>query len=510
MSQGGISVNESRANGQRGPAPGANGSEAGHVFGRAVRGVFWSYVSFAGSKLLAFISTVILARLLLPTEFGQIGFALIVVGYLDIAGDLGVGAALIYEQKRTREAANIAFVISLMAGVFWFCLAFALAPLAAAFFRDPLVEPLLRTLAVVFILTALGSTHDWLLRKELAFKQRLIPDFIRAAVKGIAAVMLALFGWGVWSLVWGQLIGAAIATIVLWRLVPWRPQFRLEWDLARRMVRYGSHIVSVNILAAVTHHIDFLIVGRMLGSAALGFYTIAYRIPEMVIAILIWIVGHVSFPTYSKLQHDHAALRQAFLATQRYLSLMTIPAGLALAALAPLIVPTAFGPNWNPSVPVLQALALAISLRSLGSNAGDVYKATGRTRILMTLGIVRAVVLIPTLIYGARFGIAGVALAQVVVIGASALLNLYVASRILDIPLNAILIQFRPAVLSSIVMLAGLYGLLQLMAGWPALASLLITMGLGLGIYVLATWVFSRDTVERAWTMILTSFGRVT
>jgi O-antigen/teichoic acid export membrane protein len=480
----------------------------GDVFARAVQGVVWTYASFAGSKLLVFASTVILARLLAPAEFGQIGFALLVISYLDTIGDLGVSAALIYERKRSEEAAHVAFVISLAMSVVWLVLAMVMAPLIAGFFKDPAVAPILRVLAWVFVITALGNTHDALLRRELAFKRRLIPDVARALLKGLCSVLLALLGWGVWSLVWGQLIGAAAATLALWIVVPWRPRWRVSGDLLRRMLRYGSQIVSVNVLAAIIHHVDYVIVGRVLGSAALGFYSMAYRLPEFFITMVIWVVGSIAFPTYSKLQDDRPALQRAFLVTLRYLSLLTVPTGVGLAALGTIVVSTFYGANWAPSIPVLQALAIAGCLRSLGSHAGDVYKAMGRPDILARVGLLRAVVLIPALVWGAQYGIVGVALAQLMVTGASTLLNLYIASEVLAMPLRTLLAEFKPTVLSSVAMLVGLQLLLPLLSGWPDVFSLVIAVVLGFGIYAASIWLTSREAVQQARATIVSSFSK--
>ncbi|MBI4468906.1 MAG: lipopolysaccharide biosynthesis protein [Acidobacteria bacterium] len=478
------------------------------VIARAVRSALWSYTSAAGSRLLVFASTVILARLLIPSEFGQVGFALLVISYLDTISDLGVTAALIYERKRSDEAANIAFIVSLTMGVLWLGLANVMAPLVAAFFKDPAVEPILRVMAWVFVITALGNTHDALLRRELAFKQRLIPDFSRALLKGLCSILLSLFGCGVWSLVWGQLMGAVAATLALWLVVPWRPRLAGSLDMARRMLRFGGQIVSVNVLAAVVHHVDYLIVGRLLGSAALGFYSMAYRIPEFFITMVIWAVSSVAFPAYSKLQEDPPALRRAFLATLRYLSLLTVPTGVGLAMLGSMVVSTLYGEQWAPSIPVLQALAIAGCLRSLGSHAGDIYKATGRPDILTKLALLRAVALIPALVWGAGFGIFGVALAQLAVTGASTLLSLCVASRILSIPIRNVLTELKPTLLSTVAMVFGLQLLQPVVSDWPNFLKLVVAVLSGFGIYAASTWFMSRDTLLRARTAIVSSFSK--
>lgn len=473
-------------------------SASGEILARAVGSVIWTYVSLGGSKLLVFASSLILARLLTPAEFGQVGFALLVISYLDTIGDLGVSAALIYEQKRPEQAAHVAFIISLIMGIVWFVLAMLGAPLIARFFKDPAVVPLVRVLAWIFVLTALGNVHDALLRRELDFKQRLIPDLARALLKGTASVLLALLGGGVWSLVWGQLLGAAASTLALWMIVPWRPRWRVSWDLLREMLRYGSQIVSVNVLSAIIHHADHVIVGRLLGSVALGFYGMASRLPEFFVTMVIWVVGNIAFPAYARLQGDRPTLQRAFLVTLRYLSLVTVPTGVGLAVLGAPVILTLYGPQWEPSIPVLQALALAGCLRSLGSHAGDVYKAVGRPDILVRVGLVRAVVLVPTLVWGAGGGIGTVALAQLTITGASTLLNLYIASRVLTLPLKTLLAQFKPAAISTAVMLMGLHLLPPLLGSWPNVVRLTVSAALGFGIYATCLWLISPEAVRQA------------
>jgi len=480
-----------------------------HISYNAVRGLFWAYISRSSSKILVFVSIIILARVLLPSDFGKVAIALVTIGYLDTIGDFGVGAALIYEQKFKELASNITFFISIIGGILCFVIIQLTAPTIALFFKDPEIVSILRVLAWVFPITALGNTHDKLLQRDLAFKQRLIPEFARAFVKGILSIVLALLGLGVWSLVWGQLIGAFVATFVLWFVVPWRPELKFPRPLVRRMLRYGSHIVCVNILSALNHSIDFLIVGRMLGSAALGYYTMGFRVPEFVISMINRIVNRVAFPVYSKLQDDRIALQKAFLLTLKYVSILTIPAGCGLAFLAPTIVPTLFGSNWESSVPVVQGLALSITLRSLGSNAGNVYKATGRPQILTKLGLVRVAILVPALIFGTQFGIAGVAFAHMSVTGLGALLNLIIAARVLLIPMKSILVQFRPSILSSVPMVISLHILLPILSGFASIISLIISVIIGFGVYALFIWLISPDTVQKARITIVSSFSKV-
>ncbi len=476
--------------------------------GCAVRGVAWTYAALLGSRIVAFVSMIVLARILMPSAFGQLGFALLVITYLDALGDLGAGSALIFHQKRSKEAAQVAFRINLLTGALWWGVATMLAPLVADFFRDQTVEPLLRSLAWIFPITALGNTHDAILRRNLSFGRRLVPDYARSLLKALCAVVLAWQGWGVWSLVWGQLIGVAASTLALWTLIRWRPVFRVSMILVRPMLRYGSHIVLINILSTLVHHVDLLVVGRILGSAALGFYTLASRIPEVCITMIIWAVNRVAFPTYAKLQDNPATLRQAFRYTLRYISIVTLPIGLGLAFTAGMIIPLLYGNRWLPAVPALVGLAIATVLRSLGSLPGDIFKAIGRPDILTKLGIVRAVVLVPVLIWSAKWGIAGVAGAQAIVTAASTLAMLLIAGRILSIPFSAWCSDLRPAAIGTAGMVLVLLTIRPLAVDWPLSASLFSYVIAGAASYAAGLLLCNPYAVQRIGTRIASALGR--
>lgn len=378
---------------------------------RAARGFLWALLATVGVKILSVGALTVAARILVPEEFGLFAFALVYVTYLNTLGDLGVGTALIYWKERVEDAAQLTFAVNLATGFAWCLLTLALAPTIADFFHAPSGTPVLRALAVLFLIRGVGNTHDALCRKDLRFRERLLPEIGLAATKAALIVGLAVAGMGVWSLVWGQLAGTAVWSVALWRVVPWRPTWRWPSELLRPMLTYGREIVAINVVAAVVHHVDYVVVGRMLGVEALGFYQLAYKIPEMAVIAVLWQVNAVLFPTFSKVR-DPSELATAYVEAMRYVGLVVLPAAAGLFFLAEPIVFTLFGGQWAPSVPILRALAVYVAFRALGSHAGDVMKATGRPRLLLLVGVARAAVLVPVLFFAGRVGAPAVAWAM--------------------------------------------------------------------------------------------------
>jgi PST family polysaccharide transporter len=271
------------------------------------------------------------------------------------------------------------------------------------------------------------------------------------------------------------------------------------------MLSYGGQIVSVNIVSAIVHDADFVIVGRILGSAALGLYSLAYLTPEFFITTVIWIIGKVTFPVYSRLRDDADALRGAFLVTLRYLSLITLPAGVGLAAVGPLFVTVFYWDRWAPAALSLQALALSGAMRSLGSHAGDVYKATGRPGVLTVLGLGRAAVMIPAMIWATRYGILGVAVAQLLVTTVSTVVGVYVAGRILSLPAISLFRQLGSAAAAAAIMFAAVQAVLFALDQMPEGLALICGSCVGACVYLAVIWLLDRKALTQARSTIMTS-----
>lgn len=464
----------------------------------AVWSVLWAFLATLAAKLSWLVALAVLTRLLEPVQFGLFAFGLVFITYVETVGDLGTGAALIYTPSDTEEAAQATFLVNLAMGLAWFLLAQLAAPAVAAFFHRPDGEAVIRLLAFSFLLKALGNTHDALCRKQMRFKARLVPEVGLSLGKAILAVSLASAGLGVWSLVWAQLLGVGVWSAALWLVVPWRPRWSLPRGHFRPLVRYGKGIVAVNVLAGVVHHADLVVVGRMAGTTALGLYQVASRVPEMTVTLAVWVTGHVLFPAFSRLHRAGETVATGFLAALRWIPLLTLPTAAGLFLVADPLVPILFGESWRPAVPILRALAVYAGIRSLGSHSGDVLKATGRSGLLAGLGVLKAAVLLPALIWAGFRGPVAVAWALAGVTSATALLNLIVVSRLLEIPWYQIVRAPIPAVLATGAMIAGVSLADRLTDPLSPPLELGVLIVAGLVLYVLAIQAVDRTLWSEA------------
>ncbi len=430
-------------------------------------GMVWAYSSFALGKLLVFATTMLLARLLAPNDFGEVAIVLSALSLLETLGSLGLASAVIFEPRDAEAAANLGFWLLLPTSLLTIALAWAAAPPAAAFFHAPPVAPMLRVLSFSLLCSAFSSSPDALMRRQLAFRRKMLPDFTQSLIKGLSSVLLALLGLGAWSLIWGQLLGGIVYAAALWLLLDWHPHWGWSGELARRMLRYARHIYLMELCGTLLLNLDAFIIARMLGKVALGYYTLAYRIPDLALLNLIYIASRVVFPALSRLQSDMTALRRALLATMRYSSLLTVPIATGLLITAGPLVIIAYGWNWLPSISVLRILALYALVRAASHHFGDAYKAMGRPEILSRFTVLWMLLLPPSLIAGARWnGIYGVACALLLARTLMTLLHFVISVRVVRLRPAELLAALRPAAEASLFMAALLVPEAYLISGW--------------------------------------------
>jgi PST family polysaccharide transporter len=262
--------------------------------------------------------------------------------------------------------------------------------------------------------------------------------------------------------------------------------------------------VGVDTIGAVVLNADYLLVGRYLGSEALGVYTLAFRIPELIILQFCAIVAQVVFPVFSKMKEDLPSLVHGYLKTSRYVALVTIPLGLGMFLLSDAFVRALFTDKWLEAIPVMQAISLYALFLSLGFNAGDVYKALGKPVVLTYISLVKSFVLIPGLLWAVTIPAStlSVAYVQLVVALLGTTLNLIVARRMLSISFTDLLRPYLPAIAAGALMSVAVLGVSALLEGWNPWLQLAIAPLAGGAIYAGALFLFQQSLVLEAFQLL--------
>jgi len=492
-------------------APPAAGAAPPSIGTRAVRGLSWLTLSYAGAKVLTFASTVALARLLDPWSFGLVGFVLVCINVLAIFRDLGVGSALIYRRDRIEEAANTAFYLSLGAGVLLCAAAWLGAPLAAAYFRQELVEPMLRLMATTFIISAFGSVQAFLLQKELEFRKTAALELAPAVGYLLASVLFALAGMGANSLIYGHIAATVFGTAMAWFVSPWRPRLGFDWRLSGEIVHFSKHVMVWGFLIFLMNNLHYIIGGRLLGETSMGLFMVAFNLATLPVNSFSSIITKLLFPAYSKLAHDREALEAAFLKTLRYLALVGLPIGVGMALVSGALVPVLYGRKWVEMAPVLGLLALMGAVIVVNLSFGEIYKAIGRPEVLTWFLVIRIAVLAPLLYLGARDDVVGLALAQLVAALLTYPLNYLMLARTLGLSPLAMLLQLLPAGFATAAMtlvVLPLSLLLGSVAGLPALLALIALASAGALAYAGTLVLCQPALVREALALATVALGR--
>ena len=464
---------------------------------KTTRGMGWNYLSFGLAKALNFVTISILARFLVPENFGLIALATLTIGYLSVVNDLGLGAALIQRREKIEEAANVAFILNILTGILLTIATFFIAPYVAIFFKDTRVTIVLQYLGLTFLITAIGSVHNILLQREMNFRKKIIPELGNTIVKAIISISLAVTGFGVWSLVIGQLVGAGFASLLLWLVTPWRPKFIWDTQIAKDLFKYGFSIMGNNALSIWEDSFDYFIIGLLYTPAALGIYTLAYQLPQTLVLNVLWIMTAVLFPAFSSLQNQNDALKKSFLTIIRYVELLVTPLCLGMFIAADPIIRVAFGEQWLDAIPILRALSLYVWVVSIGFHVGDIYKAIGRPDILIKTSLPMFFVRILLLWIGAQYSLVGVGIAHLVAGIISSIIRYFVAKHFLKITFIDIIKELT-AFICGIGLAVFAIAALYLTKNNPPIIQLIATVIAGATGYIGIAWIIERDIIITA------------
>ncbi|MBX0330767.1 MOP flippase family protein [Oscillochloris sp. ZM17-4] len=463
----------------------------------AISGVKWSAVSQVGRQILQLLTMIILARLLLPSDFGLVGMATVVTGFVMLFTDLGTAAAIIQRQKISEDFLSGIFWMNLLFGFFAGCALYMAAPLIVMFYQEPRVLPMLRFFAITFLISETAIVQKALLERQLAFRT-LAKVEIAASLAGAAiGIGSALGGAGAWSLVYQTLALTTVTAVLLWVFSTWRPMVSFQWSEATSALRYSLNLAGFNILNYFSRNVDNLLVGRYLGSQPLGYYTLAYRIMLYPLQNISQVIGRVMFPSFALMQDDPARFRRVYLKAVGLIALITCPLMFGLMGVADSFVVFVLGDQWMPVADVLIILAPVGMIQSIITTVGTIYQSMGRTEWLFRWGVVSTSLAILSIVIGLRWGIVGVASAYAIITIILAYPNFAIPFKLIGLPISHLIPALWQPFVSGALMLIAIIGLrVTLLSHANSLWVLLITVPTGALVYLLVNFLINREQLR--------------
>ncbi|MDF5711677.1 MAG: MOP flippase family protein [Nostoc sp. S4] len=419
---------------------------------KALEGVFWSAIQNWGRQAIAFVVFAILARLLGPETFGLVASASIFLAFIGIFLDQGFSVAIIQRKELETEHLDTAFWTNVGIGLLMTIVSIAGAGLVANFFSQPQLTPVIRWLSLSFVIITLSSTQEAIFQRNLDFKPLAIRELIAVCVGGVVGVVMAFMGFGIWSLVSQQLTNGLVQILVLWSASNWRPRFKFSPKHFKELFTFGINVLGTQILNFVNRRSDDLLISYFLGPVALGYYSVAYRLLIIITQLLTGVTNQVAMPAFSRLQQEPEKLKSAFYKVTQLTSLISFPAFLGMAALAPELVRVLFGEQWLPSIPVMQVLAFIGIVHSVSYFNGTVLTAMGKPFWKLRLNFMHSIANVIGFSIAVHWGIVAVAAIYVIRSYLLTPIDLWFIRKLIGIKLIGYLRQY-------VIPLAGVLGM---------------------------------------------------
>ncbi len=461
-----------------------------------VRGLAWTGAVKWLSQIFSWLSTLVVARLLVPEDYGVVAMAAVVLGLITFLNEFGLGAAVVALRHLTKDQIAQIHSLASLFGVGGFLLSCAMAIPTGRFFDAPEVTNIMIAMGVGFIVLSMRSVPNALLEKELRFKFLAFLEGGQSLLATLTTVLLAWSGAGYWALVFGGLVGQVGATSVIWLSHPLRYAWP-SWQPLKEAIRFSSHVLISRIAWYVSNNADVFIAGRVLGQAIVGTYSFAGTLANVPQDKVTALLSRVMPAFYSMVQHDAGAMRRYLLILTEGLALITFPLAIGMSLVAQDFVLVVLGTKWKAVVEPLQILACWAALRSVVGLVFPLLYVTGKSKIAMFNSLLCVATYPPAFWIGSYWGAVGLAAAWVFVQPPSWIMPYWHVLRATELSLGRYLLVLWPAVSGVVVMGACVYGLRQVFSDdWHPIVRLLSEISIGAVAYASVTLLFHRQRLR--------------
>lgn len=452
-----------------------------------VRGMFWTGLVKWASQVVSWATTILVARMLRPEDYGIVGMASAFIGVVSLLNEFGVGITIVSLRNLSSRAVSQLNSLSVMLGFGGFLLCAGLAMPLAEFYATPEVASVVTVMAVGFVFSGFRSVPSALLQKALRFRVLAMIDGLQVFVQAAFMVAVAFMGYGYWTLVVGGVVGTLVAMVAT-LLVQTHAFARPSIEPLREAITFSWHIVISRLSWCIQSNADSIIAGKVLGQAALGAYGMALSLAMVPVEKIAAVVSQVTTSLFAAVQQDPVALRRYFLSLTEGFSLVIFPATVGIALVAEELVLLVLGAKWSEAVPPLQILAFYASFRAIQTLPPQILFVTGGSRLGMWNALGVAGVLPATFYFCSRWGTAGIAASWLIVHPLAAIQTNWFVFRRINLTVREYFLALRPALVGCVCMIVVVFAAKQSMPlSWPLAARLTGEVLSGAGAYALTT-----------------------
>lgn len=410
----------------------------------------WSFADNLANSGITFLVGIVLARLLSPEEFGVLGMITIFIVVSNTIIDSGFSNALIRKNNANHIDYNTVFYFNLLISVFLYVLLYSCAPLISSFFHEPSLVIITRVLGVVLIINSLSIIQRTLFVKKVDFKTQTKISLISSLSSGLGGIIMAYYGYGVWSLVFQQIVRQLVATILFWIYSSWRPLWEFSYYSFKELFGYGSKLLFSSLLDTLCNNIYYLVIGRYYSAYQLGQYSRAEQF-NMISGNMIAVIQKVSLPVLCSIQDDDESLKKAYKKLIKLSMAITFSFMLCLAAIANPLIIVLIGEQWKDAILYLQIICFSGMIIPLHGINLNLLQVKGFSNLFLKLEIYKKIIIIIPIIVGVFYGVTAMLGVNVFVAFLSFILNSMYSKKIINYSTLEQLIDILPSFLISLL-----------------------------------------------------------
>lgn len=425
----------------------------------------WSLIRQFGTMGISFISNIILARLLSPDDYGCIGMLAIFIALSNTFVDGGFGSALIQKQKPTQEDYSTVFFFNIGLSIILYGVLYFTAPFIASYYKTPLLSSVLRVQGLVLIINAFCVIQSNKLKKELQFKKTSIISLAAAVVSVAVAIWMAYSGFGVWTLVYQQIIFSTVTLILLWVWSKWRPSLVFSMESFKGLFSFGGFILLTSLVSTFCNNIQGLLIGRFFNPATMGHYTQAKRLEDLAVSTVATTVDQVSYPVLSKVNNNRDAMINATRKFSMVVAYVVFPLMILLILIAEPVITLLYSSKWAASIPYFQILCLAGITQCLQGITMNAIVAIGKSKQSFIWTFIKRGVGVLVIVLGlVFFGLNGLLFGMVFSTTFSYIVNALLVSKYVEYRFSRQLLDLVPMMGLSVVAFIAAYLILAMVS----------------------------------------------
>jgi O-antigen/teichoic acid export membrane protein len=366
------------------------------------------------SQFLAIVVNIVLARLLLPEDFGLVALTMTYIGFITLFTNMGFGSSIIHESETSQKQLSSIYWLNYGLSIFSFIIIITTSQFAASFYNEPKLTPIVLFAAINILLNPFYIIHYKLLERDLEFKTISKINLTGTLLGSIAAIIGAFSGLGVYALILQSLVSSAIRLVMIMLYKRWRPSFYFNFKEIKHMIWYSLKFKASKMSMYFERNIDYLILGKFFTSVILGYYAFAYNIMYTPVKRISYIFSEVLFPSFSSFKNDKEKIINGYFKSVNLVALVSIPAMTILAFNADFIIHLVFGQKWNEAIPIVRILCFAGAVQSISQFGGVIFSSIGKPEVTFYVSIGRTILTVMAIVIGVQYGVLWVAYLLVV------------------------------------------------------------------------------------------------